>query len=56
MRRGVVDARTIGARISELRKRWLAISWGVRSDGLEKKSSSLLFGSRGGGFCREWSV
>ena len=53
----MVDARTIGASISELLKRWLAISWGVRSDELEKKSSSLLFfGGGRGGFWREWGV
>ena len=48
VRRGVVEARTMGARISELRKRWLADS---RADSWERSILVLASccGSLGGG-------
>ena len=49
VRRGVVEARTMGARISELRKRWLADS---RADSWERSilfASASCCGSLGGG-------
>jgi len=57
VRRAVVDARTMGARISELRKRWLAASWG---DSWERSMVVVVEeeedDSWGGGFWREWDV
>lgn len=54
VRRAVVEARTMGARISELRKRWLAASWG---DSWERSVVVMdEDDSWGGGFWREWDV